>query len=367
MPPIRVLVCDDSVVVRRIVTEMIDRDPELEVVGTARDGADGLRQVEALKPDIMTLDVEMPIMDGLETLRNLRTVAPRLPVVMFSTLTTSGSAAALDALALGAKDYVGKPSNVGRTKDVASQLEEELIPKLKALVPGKSAPRYTMRAAAAAPGGLGRRNDEAFGGRTGQIDALLVASSTGGPVALESVFSRLQQPLPVPTVIVQHIPPVFSEMLCDRLNKVGPTRFVHGAPGIPVEPGHAYLAPGGLHMTVERRGAGLVLNTNEGPRVNHCRPAADVLFESAESIWGGNALCLVLTGMGNDGEEGCRRLAARGASVIAQDEASSVVWGMPGAVTTAGLANEVVSLDEIPGRLDAWFARYGRRAVGSIR
>ena len=363
MPPIRVLVTDDSVVVRRIVTEMIERDPGLEVCGTARDGADALRQVESLDPDIMPLDVEMPVMDGLETLRNLRTVRPKLPVVMFSTLTTQGSAAALDALSLGAKDYVGKPSNVGRTKDVASQLEEELIPKLKALVPRKG----TSPIAPAFPTRVTQRANEAFGDRVNRIDALLIASSTGGPVALESVFGALKQPPPVPTLIVQHIPPVFSEMLATRLDKVGPTRFVHGEAGMPIEAGTAYLAPGGLHMTVEKRGASVVLGTNEGPRVNHCRPAADILFESAESIWGGNVLCVVLTGMGNDGAEGARRLSARGASVIAQDEASSVVWGMPRAVAETGVANEIVSLDEVPGRLDTWLSRYGRRTAGSIR
>ena len=363
MPPIRVLVTDDSVVVRRIVTEMIERDPGLEVCGTARDGVDALRQVESLDPDIMTLDVEMPVMDGLETLRNLRTIRPELPVVMFSTLTTQGSAAALDALSLGAKDYVGKPSNVGRTKDVASQLAEELIPKLKALVPRKG----NSPIAPAVPTRITQRADEAFGDRVNRIDALLIASSTGGPVALESVFRALKQPLPVPTLIVQHIPPVFSEMLATRLDKAGPTRFVHGEAGMRIEAGKAYLAPGGLHMTVEKRGASLVLGTNEGPRVNHCRPAADILFESAESVWGGNVLCVVLTGMGHDGAEGARRLSVRGASVIAQDEASSVVWGMPRTVAESGVANEIVSLDDIPGRLDTWLSRYGRRTVGSVR
>lgn len=364
MPPIRVLVVDDSVVVRRIVTEMIDRDPDLEVCGTARDGADALRQVDVAKPDIMTLDVEMPVMDGLETLRNLRNVHPDLPVVMFSTLTTEGSSAALDALALGAKDCVGKPSNVGRTKDVASQFEEELIPKLKALVPAK-APRSRGAAPIGAP--LRQRADEAFGDRVNRIDALLIASSTGGPVALEAVFRALTKPLPVPALIVQHIPPVFSEMLATRLDKVGPTRFVHAEAGMPVEAGTAYLAPGGLHMTVERRDGSVFLGTNEGPRVNHCRPAADVLFESVESVWGGNVLCAVLTGMGHDAAEGCRRLGARGASVIAQDAATSVVWGMPRAVAEAGSANEIVPLEAVAGRLDAWLERYGRRTVGSLR
>lgn len=365
MSPIRVLVTDDSVVVRRIVSEMIDRDPDLEVVGTARDGADGLRQIEALNPDIMTLDVEMPIMDGLETLRNLRNVRPKLPVVMFSTLTTQGSAAALDALSLGAKDYVGKPSNVGRTIDVASQLEQELIPKLKALVPHKLAP--PPGSPGHTPSRVIERSDEAFGDRVKRVDALLIASSTGGPVALESVFAALEQPPPVPTLIVQHIPPVFSEMLATRLDKVGPTPIVHGEAGIPVEAGKAYLAPGGLHMTVEKKGPNVVLNTNEGPRINHCRPAADILFESAETVYGGNTLCLVLTGMGNDGEEGTRRLAGLGASVIVQDEPSCVVWGMPRAVAEAGLANEVVPLDDIPGRLNTWLARYARRPAGSVR
>ncbi|MEM9202239.1 MAG: chemotaxis response regulator protein-glutamate methylesterase [Actinomycetota bacterium] len=363
MPNIRVLVCDDSVVVRRIVAEMIDRDPELEVVGTARDGADALRQVQALNPDIMTLDIEMPVMDGLETLRNLRTVAPRLPVVMFSTLTTQGSSAALDALSLGAKDYVGKPSNVGRTKDVASQLEEELIPKLKALVPGRLQPAGLAQPAARPQA----RAEGGFGDRSGRIDALLIASSTGGPVALEDLFRAIKQPLPVPTLIVQHIPPVFSEMLAERLDKVGPTHFHHAEPGMPVQAGHAYLAPGGLHMTIERQGANLVIGTNEGPKVNHCRPAADVLFESAEPIFGGNALCVVLTGMGNDGAEGCRRLTAKGASVIAQDEPTSVVWGMPRAVTEAGLANEVLPLPDIAGRIESWLGRHARPTVGSIR
>ncbi|MEM9467689.1 MAG: chemotaxis-specific protein-glutamate methyltransferase CheB [Actinomycetota bacterium] len=355
MAPIRVLVCDDDVAVRRMIAEMVDRDPDLEVCGIAGDGADVVRKVEALQPDIATLAVEMPVMGGLEILRNLRTVRPSLPVVMVSALTPEGSGAALDALSLGAADCVGSPLE-------ADRLDAELIPRLKALVPGKARPVPGV----VFGGGPGSRTDEAFGARTTQIDALLIASSTGGPVALESVFGALRGPLPVPTLVVQHIPPVFSEMLAARLDQVGPTRFVHAEAGMTLEPGTAYLAPGGRHLTVQRDGAEVVLGTNEGPRVNGCRPAADVLFESAESVWGGNLLCAVLTGMGHDGAEGARRLADLGASVIAQDQGSSVVHGMPRAVAATGAVNEMVALDELPSRLETWLTRHGRRPVSSL-
>ena len=335
--PIRVLVVDDSVVIRRLLTTIIDADPDLEVAGIAQNGRIALQRIRQLDPDIVTLDVEMPELDGLGTLRELRVDHPQLPVVMFSTLTERGADATLSALALGASDYVTKPANVGSVTAGMERVRDELVPKLKSLcrpVTPAIFPTFDRQVAAGPP--------------TGCVDLLAIGSSTGGPNALTDVLGALPASLPVPVVVVQHMPPVFTSLLAKRLDESCAISVHEGADGMIAEPGRAYIAPGDHHMTVERRLAGgFTLRTNQDEPENFCRPAVDVLFRSVAEATNGNAVAAVLTGMGHDGRDGCVPLREAGTRVIAQDEATSVVWGMPGAVATAGLADDVLPLQAI--------------------
>lgn len=338
MSPIRVLVVDDSVVIRRLLTTIIEDDPELEVAGIAQNGRIALERIEQLKPDICTLDVEMPELDGLGTLKELRPKWPTLPVVMFSTLTARGASATLDALSFGASDYVTKPANVGSVTVAMERVREELIPKLKALVPHKT---DDTPAAPPAPPAPRLRQP------TGKTDLLAIGSSTGGPNALAAVIQKLPGDLGVPVVITQHMPPVFTAFLAERLDGNSALTVVEGQPGMKLEPNHTYIAPGDWHMTLRRKAHDVVLETNQGPEVQFCRPSVDVMFDSVAQVYRGNVLAVVLTGMGHDGRDGCKSLRDQGAHIIVQDEASSVVWGMPGAVATAGLADDILPLNAI--------------------
>lgn len=335
--PIRVLVVDDSVVVRRLVSTIIDADPELEVAGIAQDGKVALERIRQLEPDIVTLDVEMPVLDGLGVLAELRTSHPDLPVVMFSTLTNRGADATLSALALGASDYVTKPANVGSVTAAMERVRDELVPKLKALC------------RPAVPLTFPKLDREVRAGTPGErCDLVAIGASTGGPNALADVLGALPATLPVPIVVVQHMPAVFTSLLAQRLDAKCAISVHEGEDGTRLEPGHAYIAPGDHHMTVERRLAGVLqLRTNQDPPENYCRPAVDVLFRSVARVVGGNAVAVVLTGMGHDGRDGCVLLREAGAHVVAQDRSTSVVWGMPGAVASAGLADDVLPLHAI--------------------
>ncbi|OLT53613.1 chemotaxis response regulator protein-glutamate methylesterase [Cellulosimicrobium sp. CUA-896] len=342
---IRVLVVDDSVVIRRLVSQTLERDPDITVVGTAADGRLALAKVEQLDPDVVTLDIEMPTMNGIETVRALRAAGRRMPVIMFSTLTERGAAATLDALTAGATDYVTKPSGAGSVQTALERVGLELVPKIKALVP-----RATRASAAPAAPTSAAAGPPRTGGRPAPVKpvrAVVVGSSTGGPEALRVVLSALRRPLPVPMLLVQHMPPVFTRQLAERLDREGATRVVESAGGEVLQPGHAYLAPGGRHLEVVREGAHLATRLTDGPPVNFTRPAVDVLFRSAVRVLGGDLLALVLTGMGSDGRDGAGEIARAGGHVVAQDERTSVVWGMPGAVTTAGHAHQVLPLDQV--------------------
>ncbi|WP_432486379.1 protein-glutamate methylesterase/protein-glutamine glutaminase [Kineococcus esterisolvens] len=348
---IRVLVVDDSVVVRRIVTDVLASDPVIEVVGTAPNGKVALEKIQQLKPDAVTLDIEMPVMDGLQTIKEIRRVDRRLPVVMFSTLTERGATATLEALSSGASDYVTKPANVGSVSESMESVRAELIPKIKALVPGVAEPRSAVVARPATPVALRARSGAA---RTPR--ALVVGSSTGGPEALSSVLAKLPAGLGVPVLVTQHMPPVFTRMYAQRLDKVSALTVVEAVDGQSVEAGTVYVAPGDFHMEVVRRGSALVVKLHQGPPENFCRPAVDVMVRSAVAAFGGELLALVLTGMGSDGKLGCKAVAEAGGQVVVQDEATSVVWGMPGAVAREGLADEVLPLSAIP---DALLRRLG--------
>ncbi len=341
MPKTRVLVVDDAVVIRKIISETVNRDPGLEVVGLASNGKIALQKIPQVNPDIVILDVEMPEMNGLETIRELRKTYAKLPVIMFSTLTGKGTVTTIEALTAGASDYVCKPANVGNVTESIQRLESELIPKIKHLCPGAvvPAPPRLPKAAAYLPS---QRTDGLQ-----PVEILAVGTSTGGPNALAEMFKGFARDFPVPIVVVQHMPPMFTALLAERLSASTPVKFVEGQAGMPVLPGQGYIAPGGKHMVIVRFNGKPVLQLNEEPPENSCRPAVDVLFRSVVAAYGAGTLGVILTGMGYDGLRGCQLIRERQGQIIAQDRESSVVWGMPGAVAEAGLADTVVPLSQV--------------------
>ncbi|HZR79905.1 MAG TPA: chemotaxis response regulator protein-glutamate methylesterase [Candidatus Binatia bacterium] len=336
---IRILIVDDAVVVRRMVGDVLGSDPELEVVGTAPSGSIALQKIPQLNPDLVTLDVEMPGMTGIETLVELRKRYPLLPVIMFSTLTERGAATTLDALAAGASDYVTKPANVGSVSAAMQAVRDSLIPKIKTLCWRKSMPACRPAPVRTVPPGETRRSR--------RIDVLAIGTSTGGPNALTTVLPALPADFPVPIVIVQHMPPVFTRILAERLSARCAFEVREAAGGEELTAGHAWVAPGNHHMVVARDGNRVRLRLNQDTPENSCRPAVDPLFRSVAEVYGENALALVLTGMGHDGRRGAEAIRAAGGSVLVQDEATSVVWGMPGAVQEAGFADGVLALPAI--------------------
>jgi len=365
MPKIRVLVVDDAVVMRRLISEALARDPDIEIVGTAAHGRIALAKIPQVNPDVITLDLEMPEMDGLTTLREIRKIYPRLPVIMFSTLTARGAEQTLEALAAGATDYVTKPANVGSIALSLQRLEQELGPKIKLhcrhLLPEARPPAPSALRAPGVPFIARPPAPPSFPLQT--VEIVCIGTSTGGPNALADLFSQMPAGFPVPLVIVQHMPVLFTRMLAERLDKLGPLRCCEGTEGQLLQAGHAYVAPGGRHMEVMRAGGALRLHLNDLPPENSCRPAVDVLFRSVAATCGGAVVAAVLTGMGQDGLYGCRHLRERHAQILAQDEASSVVWGMPGFVAQAGLADRIMPLAEIAAEICRRVAAHRRPPV----
>jgi two-component system, chemotaxis family, protein-glutamate methylesterase/glutaminase len=333
----RILVVDDSVVIRKVLSETLTEDRGLEVVGTASDGRLGLAKIAQLHPDLVTLDVEMPVMNGLETLAELRKLYPKLPVVMFSTLTEHGAAATLDALTLGASDYATKPSNSGNMAPAVEAIRAELIPKIKALCRGVA--KLTLPAA--------RLTVPVSRPANRRIEIVTIGSSTGGPNALAEVLPRFPKDFPVPIVMVQHMPPIFTRLLAERLSAHCAIPVHEGKAEDVILPGQAWIAPGDFHMKLKRAAAGWRLELNQERRENSCRPAVDVLFRSVAEAYGAGTLGVVMTGMGSDGVIGAEMIRQRGGEVIVQDEASSVVWGMPGLVWGAGQADGVYPLAQL--------------------
>lgn len=344
MNKIRVLIVDDSVVVRRLVADTLASDPALEIAGTAAHGRIALAKIPQVNPDLVLLDVEMPEMDGLETLKVLRKTYPRLPVIMFSTLTQRGAATTLDALALGASDYVTKPAQVGSVGAAQQKIREELIPKIKMLCS-----RGLVSDLPPEPTRLFAHSSRAAPLRpsAGGVQVLVIGVSTGGPNALATLLPSLPPDFPVPVLIVQHMPAMFTRLLAERLTAISSLDVREGEAGEKPCPGHAYVAPGDYHMVVTRDGLATRLGLHQGPHENSCRPAVDVLFRSAAETYGKGVLAVVLTGMGQDGLRSCEAIRESGGQILAQDEATSVVWGMPGFVARAGLADQVLPLEEI--------------------
>jgi two-component system chemotaxis response regulator CheB len=351
---IRVVLVDDSRVVKRALEQMLAREPGIEVVGSAADGAEGLRVVRQLDPDVLVLDVEMPGMDGIETVRALRKENRRVAIIMFSTLTDRGADVTLEALALGASDYALKPSASGVFGPSAEQVKSELIARIRihgarrrqALrgVP----PPAAVAGLAPAPSPAPARSVPRLANLPAQRPAVLaIGCSTGGPNALVEFFGHLREPLNVPVVLVQHMPPIFTRMLAERLARGSKWVAAEAEEGRLLEPGKVHVAPGGKHLVLARSGAGVSTHLTDDPPIHYCRPSVDALFRSVAELYGRATLALVLTGMGEDGLEGGRAIQAAGGVVLAQDQESSVVWGMPGAVTKANVAEAALPLDAL--------------------
>jgi len=350
MMKIRALVVDDSVVVRRLVSELLSSEPAVEVVGVAANGRIAIEKISQVSPDVVTLDIDMPEMDGLQALVVIRKNYPRLPVIILSALSERGAAVTLDALALGASDYVTKPANVANSSLALAHLRDELLAKVKALCPLGDVPRPDRRR----PPGEGEWSvpgAERMANAQRHIDIVAVGVSTGGPNALNELIPVLPADFPVPIVIAQHMPPVFTRILAERLASHASVDVREGVEGGELRPGSVWIAPGGHHMEVAREDGSFRLRLNQDPPENSCRPAVDVLFRSVAKIYGKSALGVVLTGMGQDGLRGCKDMVEAGGQIWVQDEASSVVWGMPGFVARAGLADQIVPLSQLAGAI----------------
>src|ERR1039458_7331325 len=346
MPKIRILVVDDSVVVRRMVSDALASDPQLEIAGTAANGKIALAKIPQVNPDIVILDVEMPELDGIGTLVEIRKTLPALPVIMYSTLTQRGAEATLEALSKGATDYVTKPSNVGSAAQALECIRTELTPKIKAIchrvsgfhsssLLGQPVARKVIKPRAEAA-----RREE-------RIDIVAIGVSTGGPNALAVLMPTFPPDFPVPVVIVQHMPPVFTRLLAERLAAKSQIGVEEGHMGALLKPGCAWIAPGDYHMVVVSDNNRVTLRTYQGPPENSCRPAVDTLFRSVAEVYKPHALAVEMTGMGQDGLRGCEHIREAGGQILAQDQESSVVWGMPGFVANAGLADRVLPLDQL--------------------
>jgi len=349
MNRIRVFLVDDTAAVRHILTQILEEDPEIVVVGTASDGQQGLERLSRVEADLLILDVEMPGMGGLDMLKALKARQSTLPVLVFSSITERGAMVTIEALSLGASDYVPKPAMVGTAAEARDYIRNSLLSKIKSLF--KLEPVATTK-----PSMRTMPTSHGYRRIPSRVDLVVIGSSMGGPKALGEIMSALPDDFPVPILIVQHMPAVFTKALAARLNQNSKLSISECDQPTVMGPGQVLLAAGDYHMTVSRQGDQVSAAPLRSEPVNFCRPAVDILFNSAAAHFGANTLSVVLTGMGQDGLDGCRALADVGAQILVQDHASSAVWGMPGAVSRAGLATAEYPLmkmaDEITRRVN---------------
>jgi two-component system chemotaxis response regulator CheB len=333
--PLRVLVVDDSALYRQLLRNVLRDIPNVECVGAAKGGVEALELVDTLKPDLLTLDVRMPDMDGIEVLRELRKRRSTAKALMVSSLTANGAQVTTDALLEGAFDFILKPSG-GDANANRLALHTALVEKIDAL-------RVSVDVKAAKPA----RSDTEIVEPSMRFEAVVIGTSTGGPVALREVLPKIPEDFPLPVLIVQHMPAQYTHSLAARLNEMSPLEVVEACEGMTLEAGWAYIAPGGRHMKLARRAGKVVIQITDDDPENGCRPSVDVLFRSVADVLTGKVIAVIMTGMGRDGVEGCRQLKQRGAVVIAEHADTCVVYGMPKAVVSEGLADRVVPLDLI--------------------
>ncbi|TQF33960.1 chemotaxis response regulator protein-glutamate methylesterase [Bradyrhizobium sp. UNPA324] len=374
--PLRVMIVDDSVVIRGLISRWVGAEHDMEVAASLRTGLEAVNQLERINPDVAVLDIEMPELDGISALPQLLAKKRDLVIIMASTLTRRNAEISFKALSLGAADYIPKPEST-REASAADIFHHDLIQKIRhlgarlrrkpavgspPLAPASPAPAprgpvarpVTPAPASAAPAAssLALRP---FSNQAPKV--LLIGSSTGGPQALMALVTELGPVIDrFPVLVTQHMPPTFTTILAEHLARSSRRPAAEAVDGEPVKPGRIYLAPGGKHMRVARSGADTVIALDDGPAVNFCKPAVDPLFTSAIDIWHGNILSVILTGMGSDGMRGGKDIVAAGGSVIAQDEASSVVWGMPGAAANAGICAAILPLNQIGAKVNRLFA-----------
>ena len=340
MKKIRVMIIDDSALMRQIINKLISKDPEIEVIASISNAVYALNMINRLNPDLITLDIEMPEMDGLTALTELRKTHPTLPVIMCSTLSLKGAEVTIEALTRGANDYVTKPSSQSSRQESFESMGAELLYKIHGLIKQKATPKLPLpkkespQVRPSAP-------------LTSSIDVVAIGISTGGPNALSVLIPKFPADFPVPVLIVQHMPPLFTRMLAETLSKKSMVKVKEAADGDVLKPGCVWIAPGNFHMSLAKGHFNYIIRLNQDPPQNSCRPAADVLFNSVAQHFKNHALAVVMTGMGQDGLLGCRSIKESGGRVFIQDEESSVVWGMPGAVAKANLEDEIYSLDTL--------------------
>lgn len=376
--PLRVMIVDDSVVIRGLISRWVGAEHDMEVAASLRTGLEAVNQLERINPDVAVLDIEMPELDGLSALPQLLAKKRDLVIIMASTLTRRNAEISFKALSLGAADYIPKPEST-REASAADIFHHDLVQKIRhlgarlrrkpavaspPLAPASPAPAArgpVARPAAPAPApavsalSSGSTSTRPFSSQAPKV--LLIGSSTGGPQALMALVTELGSVIDrFPVLITQHMPPTFTTILAEHLARSSRRPAAEAVDGEPVKAGRIYLAPGGKHMRVARSGADVVIALDDGPAVNFCKPAVDPLFTSAIDVWHGNILSVILTGMGSDGMRGGKDIVAAGGNVIAQDEASSVVWGMPGAAANAGICAAILPLNQIGAKVNRLFA-----------
>lgn len=383
--PTRVMLCDDSSVARRLLRSVLTEDPLLDVVYEAVNGQDAVDNLDSVQPDVVILDVEMPVMDGIVAARKIRRRFRTLPIIMFSSLTSEGAEATMDALAAGANDFAIKPAGAKSMQAVKDQVQQDLIGKIRTLVGLPSAVREKLGASgperarssstqpqqgvtpATLPAIPATRTSRPVPAQksesrtTGSMPSavspadnasvIAIGVSTGGPDALSKLLSELPKPFPAPILITQHMPPVFTGLLADRLSQHTGHHVREAKHGDAVAAGEILIAPGDFHLTVRRKGTKVLTELDQNPPENSCRPSVDPMFRSVAKVYGNEAIAVVLTGMGTDGGAGSQAIKGAGGRVFIQDEASSVVWGMPGHVARLGQADRVLPVEQIATEL----------------
>jgi two-component system chemotaxis response regulator CheB len=356
------MLVDDSAIVRGLVARILAEDPAIAVAAQASNGEQAIAALARTPVDVVVLDIEMPVMDGLAALPGILKAVPGIKVIMLSSLTQRGATVTFQALRAGAADYIPKPSASSEMSG-AGGFKRDLIDKIKSLgarrlrpataaAPVQPAAARPVAATPARPAPMtptgGAATGTATGASAGPVEAVVIGSSTGGPQALFDIFAKLRGLKPrVPILITQHMPPTFTGILAEHIGQTSGLPAAEGKDGEQVAAGRVYVAPGGRHMLVERQGAGVVIRLSDAPPENFCKPAVDPMFRSASAAWGSRVAAVVLTGMGSDGGKGGRVVAEAGGQLYAQDEATSVVYGMPAAAAQTGLCKAILPLPEI--------------------